>query len=245
MLLVEKLDYWNITLLMTIESSFVPFPSELVIPPAAYLAQQGQLNIILVVVFGILGSLLGALINYVLAITLGRKILYNLAKTKVARSMLITEQKLKKSEAYFLKHGERSTFFGRLIPVIRQLISIPAGLAKMNIFKFCFYTFLGSSIWVIILAFTGYYFAKEQALILLYYKEIVFFVIVIALAILFVRRRKGINKRRIDKRKVDKYQEKETYKEKEGYQEKESYKEKENIIENDIEVNSNDDDSDD
>jgi membrane protein DedA with SNARE-associated domain len=188
MLLVEQLDYWNIALLMTIESSFVPFPSELIVPPAAYLAQQGQLSIILVIAFGILGSLLGALINYILALTLGRKILYNLVKTKVARSLLITEAKLKKSETYFLKHGERSTFFGRLVPVIRQLISIPAGLAKMNIFKFCLYTFLGSSIWVIILALTGYYFAKEQALIFLYFKETVFFGLVIVLAILFIRK---------------------------------------------------------
>ncbi|MCF7795266.1 DedA family protein [Patescibacteria group bacterium] len=196
MLLVEQLDYWNITLLMTIESSFVPFPSELIIPPAAYLAQQGNLNLILVVLFGILGSLLGALINYILALTLGRKILYNLAKTKVAKSLLVTETKLKKSEIYFLKHGERSTFFGRLIPVIRQLISIPAGLAKMNIFKFCLYTFLGSSIWVVILALVGYYFAKEQALILLYYKEIVFFILVIALAIVFIRKRKGFKRKK-------------------------------------------------
>jgi membrane protein DedA with SNARE-associated domain len=204
MLLVEQLDYWNIALLMTIESSFVPFPSELIVPPAAYLAQQGQLSIILVIAFGILGSLLGALINYILALTLGRKILYNLVKTKVARSLLITEAKLKKSETYFLKHGERSTFFGRLVPVIRQLISIPAGLAKMNIFKFCLYTFLGSSIWVIILALTGYYFAKEQALIFLYYKETVFFVLVIVLAILFIRKRKAVNKK-----KIQVYQEKE------------------------------------
>lgn len=204
MLLVDKLDYWNIALLMTIESSFIPFPSELVVPPAAYLAQQGQLNILLVIVAGILGSLLGALINYVLALTLGRKILYRFSRTKLAKSLLISEEKLQRSEKYFLKHGERSTFFGRLIPVIRQLISIPAGLAKMNVFKFCLYTFLGSSIWVIILALTGYYFAKQQAIIFLYYKEIVFFIIVIILAILFIRRRKGVNKK-----KAQEYQSKE------------------------------------
>lgn len=204
MLLVDKLDYWNIALLMTIESSFIPFPSELVVPPAAYLAQQGQLNILLVIVAGILGSLLGALINYVLALTLGRKILYRFSRTKLAKSLLISEEKLERSEKYFLKHGERSTFFGRLIPVIRQLISIPAGLAKMNVFKFCLYTFLGSSIWVIILALTGYYFAKQQAIIFLYYKEIVFFIIVIILAILFIRRRKGVNKK-----KAQEYQSKE------------------------------------
>ncbi|HKK54331.1 MAG TPA: DedA family protein [Patescibacteria group bacterium] len=199
MLLVEQLDYWNIALLMTIESSFVPFPSELVIPPAAYLAQQGQLSIILVVIFGVLGSLLGALINYILALTLGRKILYNLVKTKIAKSMLITEAKLEKSEAYFLKHGERSTFFGRLVPVIRQLISIPAGLAKMNIFKFCLYTFLGSSVWIIILALTGYYFAKQQELIFLYYKEIVFFILLIVLVILFIKNRKVVKKKKLQK----------------------------------------------
>jgi len=199
MLLVEQLDYWNIALLMTIESSFVPFPSELVISPAAYLAQQGQLSIILVVIFGVLGSLLGALINYILALTLGRKILYNLVKTKIAKSMLITEAKLEKSEAYFLKHGERSTFFGRLVPVIRQLISIPAGLAKMNIFKFCLYTFLGSSVWIIILALTGYYFAKQQELIFLYYKEIVFFILLIVLVILFIKNRKVVKKKKLQK----------------------------------------------
>ena len=197
MLVVEQLDYWNITLLMTIESSFIPFPSELVIPPAAYLAQQGQLNIFLVIVFGVLGSLIGALVNYFLALTLGRKILYKLATTKVAKSLLITSSKLEKSEKYFLNHGERSTFFGRLIPVIRQLISIPAGLAKMNIFKFSLYTFLGSSVWVVILALTGYYFAQEQAIIFLYYKEIVFFALVIVLFFLLIKNRRKIKLRKI------------------------------------------------
>jgi membrane protein DedA with SNARE-associated domain len=200
MLLVEQLDYWNITLLMIIESSFVPFPSELVIPPAAYLAQQGDLNLILVITFGVLGSLLGALINYTLALSLGRKILYSLVNTKVAKFLLITEKKLKNSESYFLKRGEKSTFFGRLIPVIRQLISIPAGLSKMNIFKFCLYTFLGSSIWIIILALVGYYFAQQQAIILLYYKEIVVFVLVIILVVMLIRNRKRFNNKQTKKK---------------------------------------------
>jgi membrane protein DedA with SNARE-associated domain len=200
MLLVEQLDYWNITLLMIIESSFVPFPSELVIPPAAYLAQQGDLNLILVITFGVLGSLLGALINYTLALSLGRKILYSLVNTKVAKFLLITEKKLKNSEIYFLKRGEKSTFFGRLIPVIRQLISIPAGLSKMNIFKFCLYTFLGSSIWIIILALVGYYFAQQQAIILLYYKEIVVFVLVIILVVMLIRNRKRFNNKQTKKK---------------------------------------------
>jgi membrane protein DedA with SNARE-associated domain len=200
MLLVEQLDYWNITLLMIIESSFVPFPSELVIPPAAYLAQQGDLNLILVITFGVLGSLLGALINYTLALSLGRKILYSLVNTKVAKFLLITEKKLKNSESYFLKRGEKSTFFGRLIPVVRQLISIPAGLSKMNIFKFCLYTFLGSSIWIIILALVGYYFAQQQAIILLYYKEIVVFVLVIILVVMLIRNRKRFNNKQTKKK---------------------------------------------
>jgi membrane protein DedA with SNARE-associated domain len=200
MLLVEQLDYWNITLLMIIESSFVPFPSELVIPPAAYLAQQGDLNLILVITFGVLGSLLGALINYTLALSLGRKILYSLVNTKVAKFLLITEKKLKNSEIYFLKRGEKSTFFGRLIPVVRQLISIPAGLSKMNIFKFCLYTFLGSSIWIIILALVGYYFAQQQAIILLYYKEIVVFVLVIILVVMLIRNRKRFNNKQTKKK---------------------------------------------
>jgi membrane protein DedA with SNARE-associated domain len=185
---------------MTIESSFVPFPSELVIPPAAYIAQQGDLNLILVICFGVLGSLLGALINYTLALSLGRKILYSLVNTKVAKFLLITEKKLKNSEIYFLKRGEKSTFFGRLIPVVRQLISIPAGLSKMNIFKFCLYTFLGSSIWIIILALVGYYFAQQQAIILLYYKEIVVFVLVIILVVMLIRNRKRFNNKQTKKK---------------------------------------------
>jgi len=181
--LVNSIGYLEVFLLMTLESSFVPFPSEIVIPPAAYLASQGSLNIYLVVVSGVLGSLLGALINYFLALKLGRLIIYKLADSKVSKIFLISEEKIAKSEKYFLKHGAASTFFGRLIPVIRQLISLPAGLSRMNLAKFIFYTSLGSFIWVSLLAMLGYVAGEKQEIIISYYREIV--LIVISLLIIF------------------------------------------------------------
>ena len=150
------LGYLGILFLMTVESSFIPFPSELVIPPAAYLAYQGEMNIYLVVLFGILGSLIGALINYYLALCLGRPIIYSLTEKKWAKVFLISSKKIEKAERYFLKHGEASTFIGRLIPVIRQLISLPAGFTKMKLRPFIIYTTLGAGIWVIVLAVIGY-----------------------------------------------------------------------------------------
>ena len=130
------IGYPGIVLLMTVESSFIPFPSEVVIPPAAYLAQQGQLNIVYVILAGIAGSLLGAAINYLLALTLGRRIIYALADTKFARILLINGKKIEKAEKYFLKYGTASTFLGRLVPAVRQLISIPAGFSRMNLRNF-------------------------------------------------------------------------------------------------------------
>lgn len=171
--LVNSIGYLEVFLLMSLESSFVPFPSEIVIPPAAYLASQGSLNIYLVIFFGILGSLLGALINYFLALKLGRLIIYKLADSRVAKFFLINKEKILKSEKYFLKHGNASTFFGRLIPIIRQLISLPAGLSKMNLFKFIFYTSLGSFIWVTLLAILGYVAGEKQEIIISYYREII------------------------------------------------------------------------
>ncbi len=190
--LVESLNYLGIISLMAIESSFVPFPSELIIPPAGYLAQQGRLNLGLVIGSGILGSLIGALVNYFLALWLGRPILYKLVNIKWAKVCLLNQYKLEKSEKYFLKHGAVSTFFGRLIPVIRQLISLPAGLAKMNLFKFCLFTGLGASVWVIILALVGYYFGAEQETILQYYGElkiIILSALVLIIGLIVVRKR--------------------------------------------------------
>ena len=154
---LKKLNYTTITLLMAVESSFIPFPSELVIPPAAYQAANGQLNIVLIIVFSTLGAMIGAWVNYFLAITLGRKIVYALADTRIAKMMLISPEKIGKAEQYFVRHGKSSTFIGRLVPGIRQLISIPAGLAKMNFWIFSFYTLLGSLIWNVILALLSYY----------------------------------------------------------------------------------------
>ena len=144
--LILEIGYLGITLLITIESSFIPFPSEIVIPPAAYLAQQGEMNIFLVILAGIIGSLLGALINYFLAYTLGRKVVYSLVNLKIFRFLLINKEKVVKAEEYFLKYGNFSTFMGRFIPAVRQLISIPAGFSKMNLKNFILYTSLGSGI---------------------------------------------------------------------------------------------------
>jgi len=180
---ISSIGYLGVAFLMTIESSFIPFPSEIVILPAAYLAQQGEMNIFLVIIAGTIGSLLGALINYFLAYTLGRKVVYSLAGHKLFKLLLISEKKIAKSEKYFLKYGNISTFIGRFIPAVRQLISIPAGFSKMNLKGFIFYTSLGSGIWVIILAVLGYAFGSNQELLVEYYKEISLFFIILALII--------------------------------------------------------------
>ncbi|MEA5005954.1 MAG: DedA family protein [Rikenellaceae bacterium] len=153
---LENLNYWTITLLMAIESSFIPFPSEVVIPPAAYKAAAGELNIVLVVLFGTIGALIGAFINYFLAYYLGRPVIYKLVNTRFGRLCLLDEHKIHNAEEYFVKNGAVSTFVGRLIPAIRQLISIPAGLAKMSLKKFVLYTSLGALMWNMILAAVGY-----------------------------------------------------------------------------------------
>lgn len=158
---LDNLNYWTITLLMAIESSFIPFPSEVVVPPAAWKAATGGgMNIFLVVVFATLGANIGALVNYYLAKRLGRPIIYRFANSRIGHMCLITEEKVANAEAYFDQHGAISTFVGRLIPAIRQLISIPAGLARMNVGKFLLFTTLGSGLWNTVLAFIGYYLSK-------------------------------------------------------------------------------------
>ena len=158
--ILHHLNYFWITVLMTIESSFIPFPSEVVIPPAAYRAASGELNIFLVVLFGTLGSDLGALINYYLAKYLGKPLVYRFAQSKVGRLCLLSKEKVERAEGYFFKNGATSTLIGRLIPGIRQLISIPAGLANMPVGKFLLYTTLGAGAWNVVLALLGYFIGK-------------------------------------------------------------------------------------
>ncbi len=178
---LANLNYFTIALLMAIESTFLPLPSEIVIPFAAYKAAEGNLNVFLVVLFGTIGALIGSLFNYYLAKYLGRLLVYKLANTRFAHLFLINQQKVEEAENYFIENGKTSTFIGRLVPGIRHLISIPAGLARMNIKDFILYTFLGAGIWNIILALIGYYLydIKDQIFPYLGY-------ILIVLGVLFV-----------------------------------------------------------
>jgi membrane protein DedA with SNARE-associated domain len=172
----ENLNYGTIILLMAIESSFVPLPSELVIPPAAYLAFKGQLDLSLIILFSTLGCVIGALFNYSLSYYLGRKIIYALAESKVAKVFFINPSKVEHAEQYFLKNGNTSTFIGRLIPGIRHLISIPAGLSKMNLKSFVLYTLLGSAIWNSALALLSYFLIDKWEV---YFREITWGFIII------------------------------------------------------------------
>ncbi len=154
---LENLDYWVVTVFMAIESSFIPFPSEVVVPPAAWKAMvDDSMNIFLVVVFATVGADIGALVNYYLARWLGRPIVYKFANSRIGHMCLIDEAAVQKAEDYFKEHGAASTFFGRLIPAVRQLISIPAGLARMKMGPFLLYTTLGAGIWNSVLALIGY-----------------------------------------------------------------------------------------
>lgn len=148
---VSDMGYAGIVILMALESSFVPFPSEVVVPPAGYLAAKGDMNIYLVIISGTFGSLIGALVNYYIAVFMGRGLM-----RKYGRYILLSPERLDKIDSYFRKHGEITTFVGRLIPGIRQYISFPAGLGRMSIPKFCFFTSLGAGIWVVVLAVLGY-----------------------------------------------------------------------------------------
>lgn len=169
---MTHLNYFTVALLMTIESSFIPFPSEAVIPFAAYKAAQGNLNIFGVILAGTAGALAGALINYYLAKYLGRPLIYKFANSTLGRMLLLSAEKVQHAEKYFLKNGKSSTFVGRLVPAVRQLISIPAGLAEMNLKPFIIYTVAGAGIWNIILAVIGYFLYEIKDQIFPYLAEI-------------------------------------------------------------------------
>jgi len=193
LIVTKGLGYTGITILMAIESSFVPLPSELVIPPAAWLASEGQLNIFLVVFSGVLGSVIGASINYVISMWLGRLVIYKLSDHKIAHFFHVTKEKVEKVELFFLKDANYSTFIGRLIPVVRHLISIPAGFSRMDYKKFILFTTLGSFAWVSILAILGYVAGSNQELLSTYYKELTWgllFIGLIWIYFTFIRKRK-------------------------------------------------------
>lgn len=155
--LLGNLNYTTIFILMLLESTVVPVPSELVVSPAAYHAAGGHLNVLLVVLFATIGADVGASINYVAAYFLGRPIIYKFANSHIGHLCLLNQEKVEKSEKYFYDHGVVATLTGRLIPGIRHLISIPAGLAKMPYWKFLFYTTIGAGVWHSILAALGWY----------------------------------------------------------------------------------------
>lgn len=171
---VGDLGYWGIFMMMFLESSFFPFPSEVVMIPAGYLAYKGEMNLFLAVFAGIAGSLAGAVFNYFLAMRFGRAFIQRYGKY-----VLIKEETLQKMEDFFAKHGHISTFSGRLIPAVRQYISLPAGLAKMNLLKFSLYTSLGAGIWVLILALLGYFIGHNQELISEYLRIIIVAILVL------------------------------------------------------------------
>ena len=182
---IGRLGYIGIIALMFLESSFFPFPSEVVIPPAGYLASKGEMNIWLVVACGILGSLLGALFNYLLALWLGRPLLMRYGKY-----FFLPEERFNKVDDFFYKHGEISTFVCRLIPGIRQYISFPAGLARMNLIKFCFYTSSGASIWVVLLAYIGFFVGNNMVLVKQYSRQatLVLIACITIILIIYIKR---------------------------------------------------------
>jgi membrane protein DedA with SNARE-associated domain len=183
---VGSLGYGGIFIMMFLESSFFPFPSEVVMVPAGYLASKGEMNIYIAVLSGIAGSLAGAVFNYFLAVKYGRAFL-----SKYGKYVLVKEETLQKMEEFFDKHGHISTFSGRLIPAVRQYISLPAGLARMDLWKFSLYTSLGAGIWVIILTLLGYFIGQNQELLSEYLRVIIITILLLlAIGIFFYIRLK-------------------------------------------------------
>lgn len=196
---VGDLGYIGIFVMMFLESSFFPFPSEVVMIPAGYLAYKGEMNLALAIICGIGGSLAGALFNYYLAIRFGRAFL-----ARYGKYVLVKEQTLEKMEDFFAKHGHISTFSGRLIPAVRQYISLPAGLARMDLLKFSIYTSLGAGIWVAILALLGYYIGHNEVMLKEYLQTIIISILVLLVvgAIFYIRLqiKKGIIVRKKEKK---------------------------------------------
>jgi len=190
---VGEWGYAGILIMMAIESSFIPFPSEIVMIPAGYLASKGEMNLVLVLLSGFTGSMIGAWINYLLALSLGRKFLY-----AYGSYFFMRPHTLKKMETFFKSHGAVSTFSGRLIPGIRQLISIPAGLSKMPFALFSLYTFLGAAIWSSVLVALGYVMGENEELIQEYLHELVWLslglvTIIVIIYVYFFKRKKRLN----------------------------------------------------
>ena len=190
------MNYASITALMTVESSFIPFPSEVVIPPAVYVASEPAsslcatgnypVDVLLIVLFGTIGAILGAVINYGLSVWLGRPIIYRFADSKLGHLCLLSSEKIEQAEAYFREKGNMSTFIGRFIPGIRQLISIPAGLSRMHFGAFLWWTFLGAFSWNCVLALLGYVAHGQMDLINKYSHELsVAILVLLAAVILF------------------------------------------------------------
>ncbi len=191
---IGALGYPGIVVLMFLESSFFPFPSEVVMVPAGYLASKGEMNIFMVVLAGTGGSILGALFNYYLAMRLGRPL-----TIRYGRYVGISEKVLSRAEDYFKEHGEISIFIGRLIVGIRQYISLPAGLSRMRLDRFVIYTALGAGVWVIILTLIGYLVGSNEELVQMYVKKSALYLLVFAalLALFYVRYKKKVKTRKL------------------------------------------------
>jgi len=198
----NHMNYWTVAGLMVVESScFIPFPSEIVITPAAFIAskEDSSLNIFLVVLAGTIGALIGAYINYALGFFLGRPVIYRLADSRFGRILFLNRERIEMAEDYFNRNGKTTTFVGRLIPGIRQVISLPAGMARMNFWNFSFYTFLGAGIWNVILALVGYVAYDNRDFI---YNNIKFVVVgLVFIAILYIAGKMLIKKRMSKKQK--------------------------------------------
>lgn len=187
---MAHINYYTIWLLMAIESSFIPFPSEVIVPPAWWKAAQWLLNSWFVLLSATVWALIWALFNYYIAIRLGRKIIHRLANTRLAHLILINKDSIEKSEEYFRKHGKISTFVWRLLPAIRQLISLPAGLAKMNIIQFIIYTTLGTFLWNLILFIAWYILGQHRDKVKEYnhiFTNIIFWLIITIIIFLAIR----------------------------------------------------------